>query len=92
MESAPYSKPRHIIIFSPAAERTASVSTTNSTTSLTEDLNKYKLLNLTPSLIIPSTPARETSEYFDSLNNLDPIKFSPQESSPTIEAAVMTDL
>lgn len=44
---------------------------------------KQLLLNLTPYLIIPETPARQTSEFFDSINNLDPIKFSPPDPKQT---------
>ena len=52
---------------------------------------KQLLLNLTPYLIIPETPARETSEFFDSINNLDPIKFSPPESKQTPGQSIMSD-
>ena len=52
---------------------------------------KQRLFNLTPSLKIPATPARETSEFFDKLNNLDPIKFSPPDSSQALKDNIMTD-
>ena len=42
---------------------------------------KQTLLDLTPSLRLPATPARETSEFYDQINNLDPIKFSPPDSA-----------
>lgn len=41
---------------------------------------KQLLFNLTPYLLIPETPARQTSDFFDRINNLDPVKFSPPES------------
>ena len=41
---------------------------------------KQLLFNLTPYHLIPETPARQTSEFFDRINNLDPVKFSPPES------------
>lgn len=91
METAPHSKPQHLIIFSPAAERPESYSTI-STDTLTEDPDKQKLLNLTSSLVIPVTPARETSEFFDSINNLDPVKFSPSDSLHIVKEVAMPDL
>ena len=50
---------------------------------------KQRLVDLTPSLKIPATPARETSEFFDKLNNLDPIKFSPPDSSQGLKGNTM---
>ena len=52
---------------------------------------KQLLFNLTPYLLIPQTPARQTSEFFDSINNLDPIKFSPPENNPTPTKSTMSD-
>ena len=52
---------------------------------------KQLLLNLTPYLLIPATPARQTAEYFDSINNLDPIKFSPPDSNQTPTKTTMSD-
>jgi len=49
---------------------------------LSEDQNKQSLINLAPELRFPSTPARKTSEFFDKINNLDPVKFSPPDPSP----------
>ncbi|KAK4692393.1 hypothetical protein P7C71_g4802, partial [Lecanoromycetidae sp. Uapishka_2] len=83
--------PRSVFRFSPAAERSHSFSSA-STNTPTIDLDNLTLLNLSPNLVIPATPARETSEFFDSLNNLDPIKFSPPDSSHAHETAGMTDL
>ena len=40
-----------------------------------------RTIEVTPDVRLPSTPARETSEFFDSINNLDPIKFSPPSRS-----------
>lgn len=91
MGRAPHAELKQLIIFSPAAERPHSFSDT-STDTLAEDPDKQKLLNLTSSLVLPATPAQETSEFFDRINNLDPIKFSPPESSPTAKIAVMPDL
>ena len=53
---------------------------------------KQRLYNLTPSLKIPATPARETSEFFDKLNNLDPIKFSPPDSNQALKENTMPDM
>ena len=53
---------------------------------------KQRLLNLTPNLKIPATPARETSEFFNQLNNLDPIKFSPPDSSQALKENTMPDM
>lgn len=52
---------------------------------------KQLLLNLTPYVLIPATPARQTSEFFDSLNNLDPVKFSPPDSNQTAKNQTMSD-
>ena len=52
---------------------------------------KNLLLNLTPYLLIPATPARQTSEFFDSINNLDPVKFSPPDSMQTPTKRTMSD-
>ncbi|KAL9128281.1 MAG: hypothetical protein Q9217_003012 [Psora testacea] len=38
-------------------------------------------IELTSDVRLPSTPARETSEFFDRINTLDPIKFSPPSTS-----------
>ena len=43
-------------------------------------------LKLTPEVRIPSTPAKQTSEFFDSINNLDPIKFSPPTAGESIQS------
>jgi len=91
MEKAPHPKPQRLIIFSPAAERPERFSA-RSTDTLNEHPDKQKLLGLTPNVVIPATPARETSEFFDNLNNLDPVKFSPPDSSQTAKKAAMPDL
>lgn len=52
---------------------------------------KQLLLNLTPYVLIPATPARQTSEFFDSINNLDPVKFSPPDSNQTHLKKAMSD-
>lgn len=52
---------------------------------------KQLLFNLTPYLLIPATPARQTSEFFDSINNLDPVKFSPPDCNQTPTKKVMSD-
>lgn len=52
---------------------------------------KQLLFNLTPYLLIPATPARQTSEFFDSFNNLDPVKFSPPDSNQTPKKTTMSD-
>ena len=41
---------------------------------------------LTPRTILPQTPARETSQFFDSINNLDPVKYCPP--SPNLIARI----
>ena len=45
--------------------------------------------HLTSITKIPSTPARKTSEFFDKINNLDPIKFSPSAGTELIESKTM---
>ena len=52
---------------------------------------KQLLFNLTPYLLIPETPARKTSEFFDSINNLDPVKYSPPEAKQTPRKPIMSD-
>lgn len=52
---------------------------------------KQLLFNLTPYLLIPATPAKQTSEFFDSINNLDPVKFSPPNSNQTPTKTPMSD-
>ena len=56
---------------------------TSSSESPSNDYCKQLLFNLTPYVLIPATPARKTAEFFDSINNLDPIKFSPPDSHRT---------
>ena len=72
----------------------AEASDTQSTKSsdLTSDQYcKQLLLNLTPYLLIPETPARQNSEFFDSINNLDPVKFSPPERKQAPLKSTMSD-
>ncbi len=67
---------------------------TQSTSSSDLDSDEYckeLLLNLTPYLLIPATPARQTSEFFDSINNLDPVKFSPPDPDQTPTTKTMSD-
>ena len=52
---------------------------------------KQLLFKLTPYVLIPETPARQTSEFFDSINNLDPIKFSPPECNQTPTKSTMSN-
>ena len=65
---------------------------TSSSDSLSDEYCKQLLFNLTPYVLIPATPARQTAEFFDSINNLDPIKFSPPDSHqrPTKKAMSVT--
>jgi hypothetical protein len=63
------------------------LSTTPSSSSFSDDPDKQTILNLTPELLLPATPARITSEFFDRLNGVDPIKFSPPDSTPTYKRA-----
>ena len=77
---------------SSSAEAIEYLSTTPSSSSLSDDPNKQTLLNLKPELLLPATPARKTLEFFDRLNGLDPIKFSPLDSIPTRKSAAMPDL
>ena len=81
-----------ILRHSSSAKAIEYLSTTPSSSSLSNDPNKQTLLNLTPELLLPATPARKTSEFFDRLNGLDPIKFSPLDSIPTRKSAAMPDL
>lgn len=53
---------------------------------------KQRLVDLTPDLKIPATPARETSEFFDRLNNLDPMKFRPPDSDQGLKFNTMPDM
>ena len=66
--------------------------TSSSRASPSDEYCKQLLLNLTPYSLIPATPARQTSEYFDSINNLDPIKFSPPDSNQTPTKIKMSDM
>lgn len=52
---------------------------------------KQLLFNLTPYTLIPEIPVRQTSEFFDNINNLDPVKFSPPESNQTPRKSTMSD-
>lgn len=63
-------------------ESTEAIDTqSNDSSNLSPDQHcKQLLFNLTPYLLIPETPARQTSEFFDRINNLDPVKFCPPES------------
>ena len=63
----------------------------SSRASPSDEYCKQLLLNLTPYSLIPATPARQTSEYFDSINNLDPIKFSPPDTNQTPTKTTMSD-
>ena len=54
----------------------------DSSRTLVEDQNKQSLIHLTPATLIPSTPARKISEFFDKINNLDPVKYSPPDPNP----------
>ncbi|KAK3174290.1 hypothetical protein OEA41_001534 [Lepraria neglecta] len=81
-----------ILRHSSSAEAIEYLSTTPSSSSLSDDPNKQTLLNLTPELLLPATPARKTLDFFDRLNGLDPIKFSPPDSIPTRKSAAMPDL
>ena len=67
------------------------LSTTPSSSSLSDDSRKQTLFNLTPETLIPATPARKISEFFDHLYGLDPIKFSPPDSTPIHEKQTMMD-
>ena len=48
-----------------------------------EDQNKQNLVNLTPELQLPSTPAN---------NNVDPIKYSPPDPTPQPRMSTMSEL
>ena len=63
------------------------LSITPSSSSFSDDPGKQTILNLTPELLLPATPARITSEFFDRLNGVDPIKFSPPDATPTYKRA-----
>ena len=41
--------------------------------------SKQSAISLNSALRLPSTPARKTSDFFDSIGNLDPLKYSPQD-------------
>lgn len=74
--------------------KTAEAIDTQSTSSSdlsSDEYCKKLLLNLTPYLLIPATPARQVSEFFDSINNLDPVKFSPPDSTQTPTKTTMSD-
>ena len=64
---------------------------TSSSDLYSDEYCKELLLNLTPYLLIPATPARQTSEFFDSINNLDPVKFSPPNPDQTPTKKPMSD-
>lgn len=70
---------------------TIDTQSTSSSDSSSDQYCKQLLFNLTPNLLIPETPARQTSEFFDSINNLDPVKFSPPESNQTPRKSTMSD-
>jgi len=59
------------------ASPSSSTGSTNSILREESAISGKQILKITPNIVLPSTPARETSEFFDSINNLDPIKFSP---------------
>jgi hypothetical protein len=63
----------------------------NSFESLPDDTSKQGVINLTPELRIPSTPARQTSEFFDRINNLDPVKYSPPDPNPLPRMSKMSE-
>ncbi len=63
----------------------------NSSESLPEDPSKQSLINLTRELRLPSTPARKTSEFFDRINNLDPVKYSPPDPKPLQKMSEMSE-
>lgn len=70
---------------------TADTQSTSSSDPCSDQYCKQLLFNLTPYLLIPETPARQTSEFFDSINNLDPVKFCPPESNKTPRKSIMSD-
>ena len=70
---------------------TIDTQSTSSSDLASDQYCKQLLFNLTPYLLIPETPARQTSEFFDSINNLDPVKFSPPESKQTARESTMSD-
>lgn len=63
----------------------------NTSAYLPEDPSKQSLMNLTHNLQIPSTPARQTSEFFDRINNLDPVKYSPPNPNPLLTMSDMSE-
>ena len=85
MDVSPLSDHQHLKSTSSATERYQRFSDVSNHHS-NEGHCGNDLLNLTANLILPATPAREVSEFFDNLNNLDPVKFSP----PGLSKAVMT--
>ena len=62
-----------------------------SSESRVENQYKQSLINLTPNLLLPSTPAREISEFFDKINNLDPVKYSPPIPKPRARQTAMQE-
>jgi len=55
---------------------------TDSSESLPEGPSKQSVINLTRELRMPSTSARKTSEFFDGIGNLDPVKYCPPDPNP----------
>lgn len=56
-----------------------------------EDPSKQSLMKLTRELQLPSTTARKTSEFFDRINNLDPVKYSPPDRHPPRRISEMSE-
>lgn len=44
---------------------------------------------ITSEVRIPATPAKQTSEFFDSINNLEPVKFTPGTAGEPITSGTM---